>query len=465
MIVVKDKKVAVIGLSRTGLASARMLADHGAQVVVSDVKKENELTEELEKLTDLELDFELGGHGEKCLNSDLIVVSPGVPLTIPFFKKAKEKGIPIIGEIELAYHFTEARIIAITGTNGKTTTTALTGEILKKAGIGKVKVAGNIGTPLIQEGIGLTKDDWLVVEISSFQLETIREFRPNVSLYLNFTPDHLDRHKTKENYWLAKKRLFMNQLPDDIAIINGQDPEVVRAVSDCKAKIYEVNIGDSKESNGKVKDSNFRGVYLEDNILFIKDEDIFKVIETEQIPLPGTHNIQNVAFAALTSYLTGASIKNIIKGIEEFKPAAHRLQEVCKLKGDILVVDDSKATNPDAAIKAIKSFDRPLVLIAGGQDRDADFSGLAAEINKKVRTLILTGETCFKMKEEVLKTGFANINIHIEEKMDGAVQTAFKHLKPGDCLLLSPGCPSWDMYSSYKERGNQFKDMVKTRME
>jgi len=453
MLEIQNKKIAVIGLSRTGVAAAKMLSKWGADVIISDKKKYNELMTEIELLRDIEVEYELGIHGEKSLNSDLIVVSPGVPLNLPFFVKAREKGIPIISEIELAYHFTEAKIIAITGTNGKTTTTSLVGDILRKAGIGRVKVAGNIGVPLISEVSGLTKQDWLVVEISSFQLETICDFRPDISLYLNFTPDHLDRHKTVENYWLAKKRIFMNQREGDYALVNYDDQEVMKAVADFCGEIYSVS----------TKGSVDKGIFLKENQLFISDSNnLIKLMDTADIKLKGLHNIQNISFAALACYLAGVQQKVIREAVLDFKPAQHRLEEVCLLANNILVLDDSKATNPDSALKGIEAVERPIVLIAGGQDRNADFSQWAEGLQNRVKTLILIGETSNKMKEEALNHGFSNINIHIVETMEKAVSIAINNLVSGDCLLLSPACPSWDMYSSYIERGEEYQKFVKS---
>jgi|LSQX01.1.fsa_nt_gb UDP-N-acetylmuramoylalanine--D-glutamate ligase len=453
MLEIEGKKIAVIGLSRTGIAAAKALSAWGAAVIVSDKKKYEELKNEIEMLGDIEVEYELGVHGEKSLNSDLIVVSPGVPLTLPFFDEARKKGIPIIGEIELAYHFTEAKIIAITGTNGKTTTTSLIGEILSRADTGRVKVAGNIGIPLISEVPDLTRNDWLVVEISSFQLETIHEFRPDISLYLNFTPDHLDRHKTIENYWLAKKRIFMNQGEDDYAVVNYDDQEVMKAVAGFPGNIYCVS----------TKCSPDKGIFLKDNQLLLKDKnDPVKLLDINEIKLKGMHNVQNVAFAAMASYLAGVPQKVIREAVLDFEPGHHRLEEVCFLDTDILVIDDSKATNPDSAIKGIEAVERPIVLIAGGQDRNADFSEWAEIVKKRVKTLILIGETSGKMKEEALKHGFSNINIHIAGTMEKAVSIALENLKTGDCLLLSPGCPSWDMYSSYVERGEEYQKLVKS---
>lgn len=455
MIEVAGKRIAVIGLSRTGIATATMLNEHGAKVIASDVKSKEELEKTVNILTEKGIEFELGGHGEKCLACDLLVVSPGVPLELPFFKKAAVKGIPIIGEIELAYHFTKASIIAITGTNGKTTTTRLLGNIMEKSMPGQVKVVGNIGVPMIQEVVGLGSDDWIIAEISSFQLETIKEFRPFISLYLNFTPDHLDRHKTIEGYWEAKRRLFMNQRAGDYAIINDDDPAVIRAAEGCKAWKYLISTSNCIA----------RGVYLKDGQLFIRDKDktgILKesIISVDDIPLRGRHNVMNTAFAIMAAHLAGVDKDDIRQGILNFSAEEHRLQEIAVDDDGTLYIDDSKATNPDAAIKALISFSQPLILIAGGQDRDADFSEFARTVYEKVRVLVLLGETKKKLKEEVLKKGFDNINIHEAVDMKEAVSLAFNELRAGDCLLLSPACPSWDMYLNYKERGREFQREV-----
>lgn len=451
MLQVKDKKVAVIGLGkRTGVETAKMLCKQGAEVVVSDVKKREQLEEEISLLSDCNLDFDFNGHGEKSLECDIIVVSPGVPLDIPFFKEASARGIPVMGEIELAYQFSEAKIIAITGTNGKTTTTSLLGNILEAGIPGKVKVAGNIGIPLIKEITGLSSEYWVVAEISSFQLETIMDFRPRISLFLNFTPDHLDRHHTVENYWQAKKNIFMNQTEEDFAVINIDDKQVAAAAVDCPARKYAVSLE-------KVP---AQGAYIKDDSIYIiinKREDA--IIKLTDIPLKGNHNVQNVAFAALTAALIGIDREIIVSQIKKYNAEAHRLDEL-RLNDNILVVDDSKATNPDAALKAITAFkEQSIILIAGGQDRDADFTDLAKSVKDDVKTLILLGETKDKLAEIVLKTGFTNI--YKVKDMQEAVKTSAADLKAGDCLLLSPACPSWDMYSSYKERGREFKKYVK----
>lgn len=450
MLDIKDKKIAVIGLSRTGLASVEILYKLGADVVASDTKSADQLSNELDKLKNIDIEYELGSHGPKCLDTDMIIVSPGVPLDIPFFKKASDKDIPIISEIELAYHLTDANIIAITGTNGKTTTTSLISDILKEGDIGEVKAAGNIGIPLVSEAIGLTEKDWLVVEVSSFQLETIKDFKPDISVYLNFTPDHLDRHKTVKNYWEAKKRIFENQKSDDLAVVNYDDDKVMESITHFPGKVYGVSLEREKK----------QGISLNNDKLYVyENTNRIDVLDIKDIPLLGRHNIENTAFSVMASYLAGVSIENIKKAVKNFKATEHRL-EIIKKENDITIIDDSKATNPDAAVKAIESFENPLILIAGGQDRNADFSELAKVIKNKVKTLVLLGETSFKIKEEVLNEGFPNINIHIAEDMKEAVKKACDNVIEGDCLLLSPGSPSWDMYSSYKERGRKFREAI-----
>ncbi|MFW6381545.1 MAG: UDP-N-acetylmuramoyl-L-alanine--D-glutamate ligase [Bacillota bacterium] len=450
MLEIKDRKIAVIGLGkRTGVATARMLARHGARVVVSDLKGPEQLTEERQMLADYTIEYDLNGHGHRSLDTDLMVVSPGVPLDIPFFKEAEDRGIPVISEIELAYQFTEARIIAITGTNGKTTTTSLLGKMLQQSFPGRVSVAGNIGVPLIKEAGVLESNDWLVAEVSSFQLETIQEFRPCLSLFLNFSPDHLDRHPTVEDYWQAKKRIFENQQPGDLALINFDDSMVVRAARDCQARKLAVS------QQPSIKD----GVLVKDNLLYFRDQGktTYK-LSLNGFKLPGIHNRKNAAFATLAARLAGSSWDNIQQVLVDFQPIAHRLEEVKLGPDDILFIDDSKATNPHAAIKGITAFDRPIVLLAGGQDRNADFRELASVIKDRVKSLILLGETREMLARAVADRGFSRFKVVSD--MEEAIKQAIQELEAGDCLLLSPGCPSWDMYENYRKRGQDFRNQL-----
>ncbi|MFW5998588.1 MAG: UDP-N-acetylmuramoyl-L-alanine--D-glutamate ligase [Bacillota bacterium] len=454
MFEVRNKDITVIGLSkRTGVAVTKILCKKGANVTLSDIKSKEELKKELDLLKDYNFKLDLGGHSEKSLQSELIVVSPGVPLDLSFFQKAKKKKIPVISEIELAYRFTKANIIGITGTNGKTTTTSLTGKILKNAEIeNKVKIGGNIGIPLIEVATDLSASDWVVAEISSFQLEAVKEFRPYIGAYLNFTPDHLDRHKNIENYFNAKKNIFKNQTQRDYAVINLDDKQVKKSVIDCKAKIFGVSLNKIPK----------QGAFIENNKIMIKIGDIVEeIIAISDIPLRGKHNIMNTAFASLISRLVGVKPEIIKREIKKYELKKHRLQKL-DIKSQYTVIDDSKATNPDAAIQALKSCKPPIILIAGGQDRNADFTEFAKMINQRVKTLILMGETKNKLKETVLKTGFKDI--YVVDNMENAVKIAVNNLESEEVLLLSPGCPSWDMYSSYKKRGKEFQEEVKKRL-
>jgi len=452
MINLAHKRVAIIGLGKlTGVASARALYEMGAKVTVSDIKGKEELKEEIEILKDIEVNYDLNGHGKKSLNNDLIIVSPGVPLDIDFFKEAKRLDIPVISEVELAYQLTEAHIIGITGTNGKTTTTSMLGEILKEGLKHRVRVAGNIGKPLIQQIKGLRKEDWLVTELSSFQLETIDKFNSDIALYLNFSPDHLDRHKSIENYWKAKKRIFENQGPEDVSLINADDLEVIRAANDIKSKKYELSLKKEIE----------KGVFLYKDSLYFKDKKNTEcILDIDDIPLFGMHNVQNTAFAIAVARMLGVNKKIIQERIMNFHPSAHRMEDIGENIEELSFIDDSKATNPNAAINALEAIETPIILIAGGQDRDADFKLFAETINKNVKKLILLGETDDKLEKSVLKKGFKNI--YKVQDMEAAVREGLKDINPGDCLLLSPGCPSWDMYSSYKERGKDFRKSLNT---
>ena len=454
MIDLKNKKVGVVGLSkRTGVSVAKFLLERNIDVLVTDVKSKKDIQNEINLLKDYEFEYELDGHGEKTLDCDVLVVSPGVPLNLDIFNKARKKGIKIISEIELAYEFTEAKIIAITGTNGKTTTTSLLGEIMSSHFHDKVVVAGNIGTPLISVAPKLSHDNWIIAEISSFQLEAIENFRPDISIFLNFSPDHLDRHKSLEDYLAAKKKIFINQKNKDLAIVNLDDETVLKAVSDFSVKKHYVS-GEKEVENGAYisKESiNLVNKNLENKQIAIKD-----------IPLPGNHNLMNVAFASYAAYMAGVDIKTIKKSIKKYKADQHRLEIIMSKEDSSMIVDDSKATNVDAAIKAIDTFNKPIILIAGGQDRNADFSKFADKIKNNVKSLILLGETSKKINNEVLKRGFENI--YQVRNMNEAVDKAFNNFEKGDCILLSPACPSWDMYEDYKERGNIFQQEIKKRV-
>ncbi|MFW6268451.1 MAG: UDP-N-acetylmuramoyl-L-alanine--D-glutamate ligase [Bacillota bacterium] len=445
-----NKTFTVIGLNKTGIPVTKYLAKKGARVIASDIKKANEIQDKISQLKNFDIEFDLGGHSSKSLNTDIIVVSPGVPLDLPFFKEAKKNNIPIISEIELAYRMTEANIVGITGTNGKTTTTSLLGEILNNSYLAPVPVAGNIGTPLIEKIENLTEDNWLVAEISSFQLETIKKFRPDISLFLNFSPDHLDRHGSLEKYYSAKKNIFINQNKNDKAIINIDNKFVKKAADDIQAEIFEISL--KKE----VK----KGMFFKNNSLFARINGIKKeIININDINIKGKHNLYNTAFAVLTALILDVSSDKIISTCQNFKADKHRMEYLASLDDATIFIDDSKATNPHATINALQTINKNIILIAGGEDRKLDFEELAKEIKQQVKHVILIGQTKEKIAKVLKNIGF--YNFELADDMREAVSYAVKNLDRGDCLLLSPACPSWDMYESYKKRGQDFLNELK----
>jgi UDP-N-acetylmuramoylalanine--D-glutamate ligase len=442
----KDKKITIIGMSKTGKSTSVVLKNLGAEVFIMDKKKREEI-EDFSFFENLGVNIITGGHKKDILlNSYLIVLSPGVPIDLPEIEEAKISGIPVMSEIELAYQINpDMYLIAITGTNGKTTTTTLIYEILKNSNK-DVKIAGNIGIPLIEEI--QEKNKIIVTEISSFQLEGIEKFRPKISVFLNITPDHLERHKSFEEYLRIKKRIFENQKSSDYAILNYDD-EIVRNFK--KEIIPKTIFFSSKKELGE-------GVFLKDNkiLISISNKKYF-VCEVQDIKIRGEHNLQNALAAISASFLAGANIEKMSKTLKEFKGVEHRQEEVTEIKG-ILFINDSKGTNPDSTIKAVHSYSSPIILIAGGKDKNVSFKKLAEEIGKKIKFLIVLGETAEKIKNEFEKIGFSNIKK--VKDLKEAVKSSFEIAEKGDIVLFSPSCSSFDMFKNFEERGKIFKDEV-----
>lgn len=444
-----DKKVVVMGLGeKTGVATAEFLARQKAEVLVSDVKSNGELQGELGKLADYEIEFDLGGHSSKVVtNTDLIVISPGVPSDIPILEEARSLGIPIISEIELAYRFCKAPIMAITGTNGKTTTTTLTGEIFTAA-YKEVAVRGNIGHPLIEDITSLSDKGVVIAEISSFQLENIKDFRPKISLILNLTPDHLNRHGSFEDYIAAKKKIFSNQQQSDYTVLNYDDKLIRELTSETEGQVVYFSRR-SKLDNG---------IYVEEGeIINNLTADKETLIQIDETGIKGPHNLENTLGALTVALLSGINSGVIKRVLKKFSGIEHRIEEVAVIEGR-KYINDSKATNPAAAMKALETFSAPITLIAGGMDKKADLTEFAVSITENVKNLILLGETATKIKKEVLKFGFNNIKQ--VTSIGEAVKTAKEVSVNGSIVLLAPGCASWDMFESYKERGNKFKKEV-----
>ena len=447
---IKDKKVLLVGLAKTGVSTIKKLDKLGASIVVTDIKPKEKLEDILSQLNGLNnVEYILGSHPEDISDIDLTIVSPGVPLDLPFIEKLKESNVKIIGEVELAYTLSNNPIfVGITGTNGKTTTTSLVGEIFKEANR-DTYIVGNIGNPVIDTVDYTDKNSVLVTELSSFQLESIDTFRPKVSSILNITEDHLNRHHTMENYINAKARIFENQDKSDFSILNYDD-SIVRNLN--------------KNNNASIlyfsrKEKVDQGVYLDENnnIVISIDGKQITVLNRNELSLPGDHNLENAMAAILMTYVVGVDLEVIKQVLTTFKGVEHRLEFVTNKNG-IMFVNDSKGTNPDSTIKAIGSYERPIILIAGGMDKHSDFTDMMKCATKNVKELVLLGETADKIEASARKEGLENITK--VKNMEEAVKKAYELAEDGDVVLLSPGCASWDMYPNFEARGLDFKENI-----
>lgn len=446
------KNILLIGLARTGVSTLRFLNKQNANIIVYDMKKEEDLKDILNSLNDLEgIKYVLGKEVENVSNIDLVVVSPGVPLDTPLFDKIRENNIKIIGDIELAYLFSNtSNIVGITGTNGKTTTTSLVGEIMKK--INKdTNIVGNIGNPIMEIIERTSNNTCLIAELSSFQLESIATFRPAISAILNLTPDHLNRHKTMENYCDAKANVFKNQKENDVTVLNYDDKVVRELSKKTKAKVIFFSRKENLE-NGICLD-------IDGNIVINKDGISQILLHKSEVSLPGSHNLENI-MAAVAIFSTIDCNFDIVKDVlRTFGGVEHR-QEFVKEVNGIKFVNDSKATNPDSTIKAIESYSSPVVLIAGGMDKGGDFYDVLDAINKStVKAIVLLGETVNKIEAQANEKNFNGLIIKTTSMKD-AVNVSKKIAKKGDTVLLSPACASWDMYSSFEARGADFKNNI-----
>ena len=444
----KDKNVLIIGLGISGVSTVKTLDKIGANIYILDIKKSEELEEYLEEIKDINLNLYLGTNKISLENIDLIIKSPGIPLNLNIFKEAEKKNIEVITDLELAYRIKpNANFIAITGTNGKTTTTTLTGEYFKKAGF-TTHVLGNIGVGLLWDVVNGQEDDIFVIEASSFQLENTKYFNPKISLILNLTPDHLNWHGNFENYINAKKKILNNQTKDEYTILNYDDINVRKIGKDVKSNIIWFSLDNELD----------KGVYLEEGYVVINTGDkIEKVIRIDDIRLPGKHNLENVLSSITIAWIMELDLEVIEEVLMEFSGVEHRIEYVDTING-IKFYNDSKGTNSDASIKAIEAINSPIILIAGGMDKGGGFDDLIKACNNKVKALILLGETKEKIKSTALKYGFKNI--FLVENMKEAVKTSFNIANEKDNILLSPACASWDMYTSFEKRGEDFKASV-----
>ena len=442
----KGKYVIVAGAGKSGIAATGLLIRNGARVTLYD--QNTELNKEA-VLSDFvgtgNVDVVVGELTDELLDkADLFVISPGIPVDSPFVEKVRKAGIPIWGEIELAYYFNRGTIAAITGTNGKTTTTTLVGEIFKTYSQDSL-VVGNIGLPFTRFADSTTDGTLVAAEISSFQLETIHDFKPHVSAILNLTPDHLNRHYTFDNYIDAKFRIAENQTDEDYVVLNMDDPEIMKRIDKLHTNICYFSHKSEPE----------QGSYVRDGKVYVRKDGIEEyVLDVDRIKILGEHNLENVLAAVAVSFFMDVPIDIIRDVVYSFKGVEHRIEFVREVK-NVRYYNDSKGTNPDAAIKAIKAMKSTTLLIGGGYDKQSDYDEWVSCFPGKVRYLVLIGETADKIISCCKSHGFNQVVK--AETLEDAVMFCYSHAKPGDDVLLSPACASWDMFKSYEERGNLFK--------
>jgi len=442
------KRVLVVGAGVSGQAVCEFLQAKQARVTLTDARTREQMGQVADQLSRRGINLILGAYPTVSQESyDLLVVSPGVPLTVAPVAQAAASGVPVLGELELAYHFARAPIVAITGTNGKTTTTSLIGQMFREAGY-KTLVAGNIGLPLVSEIENYTADDIVVAEVSSFQLETTRHFSPKVAVILNITPDHLDRHGSMEEYIRAKAQIFARQKPTDWVVLNYDDPNTRELAGDCPSRVIFFSRRHILE----------RGSFVQDGKIMVADQSGPREITgVDSLRIPGSHNLENALAAVAAGHVMGLAPADIARTLGRFTGVAHRLEYVATLNG-VDYVNDSKGTNPDAAIKALDAYDVPIVLIAGGKNKGVSFQEFAEKIKEKVRVLITVGIHGYQIEEAAREQGFTNI--FPARDYPHAVQLAYEQARPGEVVLLSPACTSWDMFKNFEERGELFKKLV-----
>src|SRR3984885_14289821 len=447
----KSKKVLVVGLGKSGLAAAMFLRRRGAQVTVSDLRSADALSKEIPSLLEAGILVEAGGHGLLTFRrQDLIVVSPGVPLSTPELVQVRNLGRPIIGELELAARFLQGNVLAITGSNGKTTTTTLCGEIFSASGL-KTMVAGNIGLPVIEVVDQSTAGAWSVLEVSSFQLETTESFHPRIAVILNITPDHLDRHGTFENYVAMKEKIFANQTAEDFLVLNGDDPVVQQAASRTRSQVFWF-------SRSKIVR---RGAFLMNGMVMFRESEQatpIPLLPLADIPLKGEHNIENVLAAVGAACVGKVPAEVIGRTVAGFHAVEHRLEFVASIHG-VDYYNDSKATNVDATAKAIASFPGNIHLILGGKDKNSDYTQLNALLRARVKTVYTIGSAAEKIESQIAGT----TKVIRTGTLEAAVDQAAGEAVAGDVVLLAPACSSFDQFENYEQRGSVFKQSVLAR--
>ena len=453
---IAGKRIAVLGAGRSGCAAARLLLDRGAYVFLSDKSSSDEIKAACENLKPKGLDYELGSHSEKIYKTqDLLVISPGVGLENPVVAEASKKGIPVTGELEVASWFCRNPVIAVTGTNGKSTVTMMLDEVFKAANR-SARVAGNIGTAFGDVVEDLKPEESVILEVSSYQLETTISFHPRTAVILNITPDHLHRHKNMAEYTRSKLRIAENQMEDDVLILNRNDEILTSAEIPGKAKRWWFD--NRGMTAPPLADAQVEGAgVVNDTVYLLTEGRKTGVLPCSELPVPGAHNVDN-ALAAAAAAASGIAPEIIGKGLKNYKGLEHRLEHVDIIDG-VTFINDSKATNIDAMTAALRSFPNPLILIAGGEDKGSGLSAADHALKEKVKSLILLGEAAERMAQ-----GWSTIVDDYEtvKSFASAVHTAFRKANAGDIVLLSPGCASFDMFTSFEERGTVFKDIVRS---
>ena len=452
-----SEKILVIGAARSGVAVSKLLMDNGKEVILTDNRPEDVVLAEFPQVRETLAELEEKGiktvFGKQIdpqvINEiDRVVTSPGVPLTIPIIAEAYRCGVPVIGEAELAYCMTKAPFVAITGTNGKTTTTTLTGEIFKNSGR-RTYTVGNIGDPISNYVMDARPEDVFVTEISAFQLETINKFRPVASAILNLSPDHMDRYGTMENYIAAKARIFENQRGEDFLVLNADDEQVCELGRQAQCRKYYFSL-DKKVA---------QGAYAMDGGIFINDnESVIPICRVEEMGIKGPHNVQNALAATVLAYFMGVDVVSIAETLKSFGGVEHRQEFVASIDG-VDYINDSKGTNTNAAIVALNAMTKPVILIAGGYDKKEDYSDFIEVVKQKVKRMILVGATAPQIEETAQNQGYYN-TVRVGD-YDEAVKVASECAVKGDVVLLSPACASWDMFDNFEIRGQVFKDLVK----
>jgi UDP-N-acetylmuramoylalanine--D-glutamate ligase len=442
----KDSKAAVIGAARSGVAAAKLVRKLGGIPFVSDFEKSIKLLESEKLLKENKIEYELGNHSEKVFNVDLMIVSPGVPSDSKVIKRALEKGIKVISEVELAFQNCKGKIVAITGTNGKTTTTSLCGHIFKTAGV-KTYVAGNIGYAFSEVALNANEGDYVVLEISSFQLDFIEKFKPNVAVILNITPDHLNRYENKfENYIKSKLRIYSNQDDKDFLVLNKDDEVLMKSLTAHNSKSFYF-------SN---KEKLLDGCYVSDNhILFNEHGKLEFSFPLNELPIKGEHNAANAMAAVNAAKICDLDNEKIKEGLRTFKGVEHRLEFVRELKG-VKYINDSKATNVDSLWYALRSFDEPIYLILGGQDKGNDYNKVKQLVIDKVKKIYAIGSS----SDTVYNFFHSFVKVELKPTLEDVVISASNEARENEIVLLSPACASFDMFDNYEHRGKVFKEAV-----